>query len=114
MSRQWAVWFQKTVETGEQVIVGVNRFVEKEEKPIPLLEIDREVEKRQREKIGPLRPRRDPKAHRDALSRLLTSSRVETNLMPDVLAAGWAFATAGEICDTLKVAWGAYYETPSV
>ena len=106
--------FQKTVETGEQVIVGVNRFAEKEEKPIPLLKIDTEVETRQREKIGKLRARRDPKAHRDALSRLLGAAQGETNLMPHVLAAVRALATVGEICDTLKEAWGAHYETPSV
>lgn len=106
--------FQKTVEAGEQVIVGVNRFVEKEEKPIPLLKIDREVEKRQREKIVKLRARREPKAHRDALSRLLACAQGETNLMPDVLDAVRALATVGEICGTLKGAWGAHYETPSV
>ncbi len=106
--------FQKTVEAGEQVIVGVNRFVEKEEKPIPLLKINREVEVRQREKIRHLRARRDPKAHRDALSRLLAAAQGETNLMPHVLDAVRALATVGEICDTLKGAWGAHYETPSV
>ncbi len=106
--------FQKMVETGEQVIVGVNRFAEQDEKPIPLLKIDREVESRQREKIGQLRARRDPKAHRDALSRLLGAAQGETNLMPHVLNAVRALATVGEICDTLKVAWGAHYETPSV
>ncbi len=106
--------FQKTVEAGEQVIVGVNRFVEKEEKPIPLLKIDREVERRQREKIVKLRARREPKAHRDALSRLLACAQGETNLMPDVLDAVRALATVGEICGTLKGAWGAHYETPSV
>ena len=88
--------------------------MENEEKPIPLLKIDREVETRQREKIGKLRARRHPKAHRDALSRLLGAAQGETNLMPHVLAAVRALATVGEICDTLKEAWGAHYETPSV
>ena len=96
------------------MIVGVNRFAEKDEKPIPLLKIDREVRARQREKIKHLRASREPKAHRDALSRLLTAAEGETNLMPQVLDAVRALATVGEICDTLKGAWGAHYETPSV
>ena len=106
--------FQKKVEANEFIIVGLNKYQTREEKPIQLLKIDPRVEQNQRLTIAELRARRDANAHRTALTALLAAARAETNTMPYVLDAVRALATVGEICDTLKGAWGTYDEAPSV
>jgi methylmalonyl-CoA mutase N-terminal domain/subunit len=103
--------YQREIETGERVVVGVNRF-QSDDQPIELLQVDQTSAQKQRDKITHLRSVRDKAAVSCALSDLAKTARSpSTNTMPDLIACVRANATLGEICDTLKEAFGVYTET---
>jgi methylmalonyl-CoA mutase, N-terminal domain len=103
--------YQQAVERGEQIVVGVNRYQAGEERPIPTLRIDPEIERAQVERVRALRGRRDcPKAVA-ALAEIERRARGTENLMPAILAAVEAYATVGEISDALRRAFGEYQES---
>jgi methylmalonyl-CoA mutase N-terminal domain/subunit len=103
--------FQKTVESGEQKIVGVNAFTESASDPIPLLQIDEAAERQQCAKLASLRERRDNPAVSRSLDRLREAARGTENTMPLILDAVKALATVGEICDAFRDVFGSYTET---
>jgi methylmalonyl-CoA mutase, N-terminal domain len=103
--------YQRAVESGEQVVVGVNRFQTEEERPIPTLRIDPEIERTQVARVKALRGQRDPVKARAALAEIERRARSSENLMPAILAAVEAYATVGEISDTLRRAFGEYQES---
>jgi methylmalonyl-CoA mutase, N-terminal domain len=103
--------YQQAVERGEQVVVGVNRFTAKEEKPIPTLRIDPEIERAQVARLKALRARRDAAKARAALAEVESHGRGNQNLLPAILAAVEAYATVGEISDALRRAFGEYQES---
>ena len=104
--------FQRQVESGERVIVGVNRFQgEDEPPPADLLRIDAEVERAQVERVRALRSRRDPGACRAALSALEEKARSGENLVPAMVDAVLAWATVGEIANRLRGVFGEHRET---
>ncbi len=103
--------YQKEVESGDQVIVGVNRFQQEDEPPIELLQIDESAARRQTEKLAALRRRRDADRVRASLDALRRAASGTENTMPRILDAVRAYATLGEICDALKDVFGAYQET---
>ncbi len=100
--------FQKEVEEGKRVIVGVNRFTVEEETPVPVQKIDPEVGKRRAEEIRRYRAERDPAPVEAALKRLKAAARGEENLFPYVLEAFRARATLGEVAGALKEVFGEY------
>jgi methylmalonyl-CoA mutase, N-terminal domain len=102
--------FQKSVESGERVIVGVNRFQQAEEEPIELLKIDATVERRQREKLAGVKERRDEVAVEEALQKLKRAAEGSESTMPHLLDAVRAYATVGEMCTVLREVFGAYTE----
>jgi methylmalonyl-CoA mutase N-terminal domain/subunit len=102
--------YQKAVDHGEAVVVGVNRFVAGEEKPVPLQRIDEALEPKQVERLRALRARRDQKPWQEALQTVEDAARSGQNLMPRILTAVEAFATVGEISDTLRRVFGEYEE----
>lgn len=102
--------YQRAVEKGDEVVVGVNRFVLQEEKPIPILRIDPEIERAQVESLKRLRSERDQQAVETALGELHEAARADENLMPFILRAVEAYATVGEISDTLRKVFGEYQE----
>jgi len=105
--------FQREVEAGERVIVGVNRFEDPDEREIELLSIDPALERKQVDRLGALRARRDAAAVEAALVRLREDAHVEDrNLMPAIVEAAKAYATMGEMCDALRDVWGVWRETP--
>ncbi len=107
--------FQSVVEKGEYSIVGVNKFVEEEERHIELLEIDPAVERKQIERLHQVRERRSSVAVDRALDRLrLAADRERENTMPLFLDAVRAYATVGEICGALAEVYGRYMETSAV
>ncbi|MFH4233481.1 methylmalonyl-CoA mutase family protein, partial [Acinetobacter baumannii] len=89
--------YQLAVESGEQVVVGVNRFKIEEEKPIPTLRIDPEIERRQIERVRAVRARRDRIKTEAALAALEEAARTSENLLPRILDCVEAYATVGEI-----------------
>ena len=103
--------YQQAVERGEQVVVGVNRFQADEERPIPTLQIDPEIERTQVARLNALRARRDAAKSRAALEEVERRARGTENLMPAILAAVESYATVGEISDALRRAFGEYQES---
>ena len=103
--------FQRSVESGESVIVGVNKFEQQSEEKIDLLHIDASSQRHQVEKLSRLRARRDNGKVESALDGLRHAAAGSENTMPHVLEAVRAYATLGEICDTLREVWGSYTET---
>ncbi len=102
--------YQKEVEKKEKIIVGVNAFVSDEE-PIETLYIDRRVGDHQMARLRKLRAGRDNARVRGALDALARAAEGGTNMMPHILEATRAYATLGEMCDTLKKVFGVYQET---
>jgi methylmalonyl-CoA mutase, N-terminal domain len=104
--------FQREVETGERVIVGVNRFEEAgEEAPVDILRIDPGLEKAQVERVQALRARRAEGPWRAALDALESRARAGGNLVPAMVDAVLAWATVGEIAHRLRGVFGEHRET---
>ncbi len=106
--------YQKAVESGRKVIVGVNRFVmmEGNDLEIPLLKIDEKVEREQREAVRRVRKERDNDKAARELARLGETAREADNLMPVILDCARCYCTEGEIIDALKAVFGEYEEPP--
>ena len=104
--------FQREVEAGERVIVGVNRFQEAgEEAPADILRIDPGLEKAQVERVRALRARRPEGPWRAALAALDERARGGGNLVPAMIEAVMAWATVGEIAHRLRAVFGEHRET---
>jgi methylmalonyl-CoA mutase N-terminal domain/subunit len=103
--------YQREIERGEQVIVGVNKFTEEAEPPIDVLQIDETAEQKQIERIREVRRRRNESAVAKTLSDLRRAAEGSENTMPFILDAVRAYATVGEICGALKEVFGSYTET---
>jgi methylmalonyl-CoA mutase N-terminal domain/subunit len=103
--------FQKSVEQGESVIVGVNKFAEPDEKPIELLQIDATAEPRQIERLREVKQRRSKAEVAKTLAALKRAAEGKENTMPCILDAVRAYATVGEMCAAFKDVFGVYTET---
>jgi methylmalonyl-CoA mutase, N-terminal domain len=103
--------YQQAVDKGEQVVVGVNRFEAEEEKSIPILRIDPEIERTQVARLQALRARRDAAKAAAATAEIERRAGSGENLMPAILAAVEAYVTVGEISDALRRAFGEYQES---
>jgi methylmalonyl-CoA mutase N-terminal domain/subunit len=101
---------QQRVDSGETVVVGVNRFESEEPTRIELLQIDSEIERRQMERVRHVRTSREHAAWRDALEALTAAARSADNLVPSVIRAVEARATVGEISDALRAVFGEHRE----
>jgi len=96
--------------TGQRTIVGVNDYLTEEPLTIPLLEIDREGERRQRERLARVRRERDNELVARRLEALREAAQSTENLMPYILDAVRAYATLGEICGVFREVFGEYRE----
>jgi methylmalonyl-CoA mutase N-terminal domain/subunit len=105
---------QRAIESGEQVVVGVNRFRDDQISTPPLHTIDPEGERRQIERVRRVRADRSAETWSAAMDRLEATAAGEGNLMPSILEAVRAHATVGEISDRLRVAWGEHRELITV
>ncbi|MFV1988583.1 MAG: methylmalonyl-CoA mutase, partial [Gemmatimonadota bacterium] len=101
---------QDEIETGQQTIVGMNRFVESDEPPIEILKIGEEAGAKQEARLASLRARRDTEAVESALERLTAAARAGENVMPPMLDAARAYATLGEIRVALETVYGRFKE----
>jgi methylmalonyl-CoA mutase N-terminal domain/subunit len=102
--------FQKSVDSKEQVLVGVNAFNVEHEKPVTLQKIDPELERRQVERLRAFRAKRDQKKATEAVRKVDESARNGGNLMPVIVEAVESNATVGEICDSMRKVFGEYKE----
>jgi methylmalonyl-CoA mutase N-terminal domain/subunit len=101
--------YQREIEDGERVIVGVNRF-QSDDQPIELLQIDETAARHQQEKLAALRTRRDNGRVQKALDALRRAAEGTENTMPFILEAVKSYATLGEICDAFRSVFGTYQE----
>jgi methylmalonyl-CoA mutase, N-terminal domain len=103
--------YGQSVERGERVVVGVNRFQSAGETEMELLRIDEAVQAAQVEKLRRVKEARDEGRVRTALAAVEAAARGTENLMPHVLEAVRAYATVGEICGALRGVFGEYHES---
>ena len=102
--------FQKDVDLGRQVIVGVNDFVSETQESVPTLRIDESAAEQQLAKVDRIRRIRNTVTVTRALDRLRKTAEGSGNTMPAMLDAVRAYATIGEMCDALRDVWGEYQE----
>jgi methylmalonyl-CoA mutase N-terminal domain/subunit len=106
--------YQLALEDHRRIVVGVNRFQQREEQHPAILRVDPELGRIQAQRVRELRERRDNAAVGAALSTLEGAARGAENLMPRILAAVEACATLGEISDTLRGVFGEQQSERSV
>jgi methylmalonyl-CoA mutase N-terminal domain/subunit len=102
--------YQREIEAGERIVVGVNAFRSEEEEPIPILRIDEKVARGQVERLRAVRAERDGARAAAALADLERVAREGANVMPPIIAAVKAYATLGEISDVFRKVFGIYRE----
>lgn len=100
--------FQKEIETGERVYVGINKYTMEEPEPTNLLKVDMKVGEIEAAKLKKLRAERDQAKWKAALDKLREVSQSDENVMPAVIEAVKARATIGEICDVWREIFGEY------
>jgi methylmalonyl-CoA mutase N-terminal domain/subunit len=116
---------QVAIDSGETVVVGVNRFVEEEQGlqsagdgreggARPLFSVDPEVERTQIERVREVRASRDAGACSRSLTAVSDAARSGSNLVPPIIGAVEALATVGEIADAMRSVFGEYQETRTV
>jgi methylmalonyl-CoA mutase N-terminal domain/subunit len=103
--------FQRAIEKKEQIVVGVNDLIAEEERSIPTLRIDAEIERTQIARLNALRAKRESARTKSALAELSRRAGTTENLLPAILAAVEAYATIGEISDALRRVFGEYQES---
>jgi methylmalonyl-CoA mutase N-terminal domain/subunit len=103
---------QQELESKQRVIVGVNGYVlEDEEIDIPVLRIDRQVEKDQCAFVQKTRSERDKAAAERTLARLKEVAAGDGNTFEAILDCSRAYVSVGEMCDVLREVWGEYQES---
>ena len=106
--------YQRELDAKEKIIVGVNEYVEEDEKiEIPILEISPEVEKTQRRRLADLRQSRNQEDVERSLIDLRQAAIDQKNLMPRLLECTRRYVTLGEMCNALAEVYGVY-EEPAV
>lgn len=95
-------------DSGERVVVGVNRFQLDEEEPYEPLRVDPAIEAQQAERLAKLRAERDQEAVDTALAALKKAAEGEDNVLYPMKDALKARATVGEVCNALREVWGTY------
>jgi len=100
--------YQRTIESGSQTVVGVNRFSTDEEASIPVLTIDPDLERQQVERLREVRARRSSSRVNGSLEMIERAAKADENLMPFIIDAVEAYASLGEISDRLRAAFGEY------
>jgi methylmalonyl-CoA mutase N-terminal domain/subunit len=100
--------YQKNIENGSKISVGVNKFWSEEVNKTPVFKIDESIQKNQTDKLASLRERRDNEKVKESLSKLTAAANGTENLLPIVVEAVENFCTLGEIADTLRAVFGEY------
>ncbi len=103
--------YQKELDNTEKIVVGVNDFIEEDEKiDIPILQISKEVEEKQVKRLKELKASRNNEDVKNAIKSLNKAAADGTNLMPVVLDCARKYVTLGEMCNELKEVFGVYEE----
>jgi methylmalonyl-CoA mutase N-terminal domain/subunit len=108
---------QVAMDSGESVVVGVNRFVEAEDganRSAPLFRVDPEGERLQIERVGAMRSTRSASAWASAMTVVTDAAASGANLVPAIIRAVEAYATVGEIADAMRSVFGTYQEAATL
>jgi methylmalonyl-CoA mutase N-terminal domain/subunit len=104
--------YQREVDEGKRVVVGVNEYRSEREEEIPILRIDPEAERKQSERLEATRSKRDQAAVEASLAQLKRAAAADENLMPYFIAAARVRASEGEMVAALQEVFGTYSEHP--
>jgi methylmalonyl-CoA mutase N-terminal domain/subunit len=102
--------WQREIENGERIVVGVNDFRVEEEVAIPLLRIDESVARAQVARLQAVKKERSADRVRETLAGVEKACRDGSNVMPPIIEAVKVYVTLGEICDVFRKVWGQYRE----
>jgi len=111
--QQSSLRLQQAIDSGEKVIVGLNKYIE-EEAVAPqneYLQIDQGIDQQQRKRLAKIKTERDSAAVAKALKELDAAIDLDENLMPPVIAAVKEYATVGEICGVMRNKWGEFSDS---
>lgn len=108
--QQSAYAYQRQIETGERVVIGVNKFLMESEMPKDLLKVNPAVAESQIEKLRKLQEGRNQRQVAGVLQNLRIKAQTDENLMPVIVEAVKAYATLGEICGILREVFGEYQQ----
>ena len=100
--------YQRDIQTGDKIIVGVNKFTIEEEPLKDIFTVDDSIREKQIQKINQVKSERDNVKVKELLKKLDEHARAEVNLMPTILEAAENYATLGEIADTMRNVFGEY------
>ncbi|HXT61486.1 MAG TPA: methylmalonyl-CoA mutase family protein [Pyrinomonadaceae bacterium] len=106
--------YQRAVETGDAIVVGVNKYQSEDERPVKTLRIDPALERDQIERVRAVRARRDAVAAETSLVKLEDAARGTANVLPHILDCVESLITVGEISNRLRTVWGQYREAVTV
>lgn len=102
--------YYRGIESGEQVVVGVNQFTQQEELGVPIFRPKPDVHAEQKRRVQELRARRNNLQVQAALEGVVEEAKNSRNVVPAVLAAVKSYATIGEICDAFRSVYGEHKE----
>jgi methylmalonyl-CoA mutase N-terminal domain/subunit len=103
-----AYQFQREIESGERIVVGVNKFQQDEDRGVSTFRLDPALERTQVEALRQVRASRSQSAVEEKLTTLEQAAHDGSNLMPAMVEAAAAYATVGEISDRLRMVFGEY------
>jgi methylmalonyl-CoA mutase N-terminal domain/subunit len=106
--------YQRSIESSDRIIVGVNRFQATEERKQKVLRVDPALREQQMARLRDLRARRDNEKVHNALAALTTAARGSDNLMPLIVECMQHYATLGEVSDALRAVFGEYREATTL
>jgi methylmalonyl-CoA mutase N-terminal domain/subunit len=106
--------YQREIEAGDRVLVGVNQYVDEKAEPAEIHTVDPKLARSQLARLKRLRSGRDASAVSHALDALEAAARATDNVMPPILTAVEAYATTGEICNRLRDVFGTYQPPTAV
>ena len=103
--------YEKEIENGDRIIVGVNKFQVKEDQKPDLLKIDLKVQDEQIKFLQKVKSERDNGKVNSTLNNLKKAAEGDENIIPFILSAVKAYASVGEICNSMRSVFGEYKET---
>jgi len=103
--------YQMDIESGKQIVVGMNKFQIKEQPPKGLLRVDLSVGEDQKKKLQSMKDRRDNEKVNNTLDALKKAAKTDENLMPYILECVRCYSTLGEICGVLRQVFGEYVQS---
>ena len=98
--------FQRQIDSGEKIMIGINKYVTEEDVEIPFLEIDDTVEKEQIERLNAVRRNRDSRKVRECLDDIRNACKKGENVMPYCIEAVKNYCSVQEICDVYREVYG--------